>query len=88
MVTSRDGAALHDLLHVILEAPRGLGDALASCRVQGSGAAAEIAAAIHLLNEWASGHLPAAKRSASVDRRLDLIFVNAGWWEPGGFVGF
>jgi exodeoxyribonuclease VII large subunit len=52
LVTSPVGAAIHDLLHGIQRRDPGLRVILAPCRVQGAGAGAEIAAAIHLLNEW------------------------------------
>src|SRR6266511_3528541 len=54
LVTSPTGAALRDVLHVIRRRNPGLEIILAPCRVQGDGAAAEIAAAIVLLNKWAA----------------------------------
>jgi len=78
VVTSRDGAALHDVLHMIERRHAGLEILLANCRVQGQGAAEEIACAINLLNDWAAGKLPLGKRSAFVDRRLDLILITRG----------
>ncbi|MCI0747761.1 MAG: exodeoxyribonuclease VII large subunit [Verrucomicrobia subdivision 3 bacterium] len=70
LVTSETGAAIRDVLHVIERRQPSLQITLAACRVQGAGAAEEIAAAIRLLNEW----------SAEVDgsRRLDLILVTRG----------
>jgi exodeoxyribonuclease VII large subunit len=52
LVTSPTGAAIRDVLHVIERRNPGLELILAPCRVQGEGAALEIAAAIRLLNEF------------------------------------
>jgi len=52
LVTSPTGAAIRDVLHVIERRNPALEIILAPCRVQGDGAAAEIAAAIRLLNEF------------------------------------
>ena len=52
LVTSPTGAAIRDVLHVVQRRNPGLEIVLASCRVQGTGAALEIAAAIGLLNEF------------------------------------
>ena len=52
LVTSPTGAAIRDVLHVVHRRNPALEIILAPCRVQGDGAAAEIAAAIRLLNEW------------------------------------
>lgn len=52
VVTSPTGAALRDVLHVVQRRHPGLALVLAPCRVQGAEAAAEIAAAIALLNEF------------------------------------
>src|SRR5215469_12014093 len=52
LVTSPTGAAIRDVLHVIQRRNPGLEIILASARVQGDGAAKEIAGAIRLLNEW------------------------------------
>jgi len=70
VVTSPTGAALRDVLHVIARRNPAIEVVLAPCRVQGEGAAAEIAAAIALLNQWSS-ILPPADR-------LDLILVTRG----------
>lgn len=53
LVTSAFGAAIRDVLHTIQRRNPALRLVLAGCRVQGAGAAQEIAAAIHLLNDWA-----------------------------------
>src|SRR5208337_2184008 len=52
LVTSPTGAAIRDVLHVVARRNPALECILAPCRVQGEGAAAEIAAAICLLNEF------------------------------------
>ncbi|MBI3415058.1 MAG: exodeoxyribonuclease VII large subunit [Verrucomicrobia bacterium] len=67
LVTSLTGAAIRDVLHVIQRRQPGLEIILAPCRVQGAGAAAEIASGIRLLNECA------ARGGA-----LDLILVTRG----------
>ena len=63
LVTSPTGAAIRDVLHVIQRRDPGLEIILAPCRVQGDGAAKEIAEAIRMLNEFGS---------------LDLILVTRG----------
>ena len=52
LVTSPTGAAIRDVLHVVRRRHAGLAIVLAPCRVQGPGAAEEIASAIRLLNEF------------------------------------
>lgn len=67
LVTSPTGAAIRDVLHVIERRHPGLEIILASCRVQGQGAADEIVCSIALLNQWAAcGH------------GLDVILVTRG----------
>jgi exodeoxyribonuclease VII large subunit len=63
LVTSPTGAAIRDVLHVVQRRNPGLEIILAPCRVQGDGAAAEIAEAVKLLNEFGS---------------LDLILITRG----------
>ncbi|PWU16716.1 MAG: exodeoxyribonuclease VII large subunit [Verrucomicrobia bacterium] len=63
LVTSPTGAAIRDVLHVIGRRNPSLEIILVPCRVQGQGAAEEIAAAIRLLNEFG---------------RLDLILITRG----------
>jgi len=58
------------VLHVVARRQPGLEIVLAPCRVQGEGAALEVAAAIRLLNEWHAKQPPAAG--------LDLILVTRG----------
>lgn len=69
LITSPVGAAIRDVIHAIERRDPGLRVVLAPCRVQGPGAAQEIAAAVHLLNEWALANGPT---------RLDLIVVTRG----------
>jgi exodeoxyribonuclease VII large subunit len=81
LVTSTTGAAIRDVLHVIQRRNPALEIILAPCRVQGEGAAAEIAAAIRLLNEYharqSTGHSPQAT-VRSLQSGLDLILVTRG----------
>jgi exodeoxyribonuclease VII large subunit len=67
IVTSATGAALRDVLHVIGRRYAGLNLVLAPARVQGTGAAAEIAAGVAMLNRWAHQGAP-----------LDVILVTRG----------
>ena len=60
LVTSPTGAAIRDVLHVVQRRNPALEIILAPCRVQGDGAAEEIAAAIRLLNEFSVGRCRAA----------------------------
>src|SRR5882724_4366452 len=64
LVTSPTGAAIRDVLHVIERRNPALEIILAPCRVQGTGAALEIAEAIRMLNEFNSS--------------FDLILVTRG----------
>lgn len=73
LVTSPTGAAIRDVLHVIQRRNPALEIILAPCRVQGDGAAAEIAAAIRLLNEFAAPGQASARRP-----KLDLILITRG----------
>jgi exodeoxyribonuclease VII large subunit len=69
LVTSPTGAAIRDVLHVVRRRNPGLEIILAPCRVQGDGAAREIAAAIRLLNEF---QIP------NPEFPIDLILVTRG----------
>jgi exodeoxyribonuclease VII large subunit len=73
IVTSPTGAALHDVLHAVRRRDPSLELVLAPSRVQGQGAAEEIAAAIELLNELDAQGDKRAKQPA-----LDLILVTRG----------
>src|SRR5215468_5248076 len=70
LVTSPTGAAIRDILNVVERRNRSLEILLAPCKVQGAGAAEEIAAAIRLLNEY-----QLRSRGGS---ELDLILVARG----------
>jgi exodeoxyribonuclease VII large subunit len=69
LVTSPTGAAIRDVLHVIQRRNPSLEIILAPCRVQGDGAAREIAEAIRLLNEF--NQQPATSN-------LELILITRG----------
>jgi exodeoxyribonuclease VII large subunit len=69
LVTSPTGAAIRDVLHVIQRRHPALEIVLAPCRVQGDGAAKEIAEAIRTLNEL--NQQPATSN-------LELILVTRG----------
>lgn len=71
LVTSPTGAAIRDVLHVVERRNPGLEMVLVPCRVQGEGAAAEIAEAIRELNEFSQS--PPAGQAP-----LDLIFITRG----------
>lgn len=73
LVTSPTGAAIKDVLHVVQRRNPALQLVLAPCRVQGEGAAQEIAAAIGLLNEF-----NARLQSRGDAAALDLILVTRG----------
>ena len=55
LVTSPTGAAIRDVLHVIQRRQPGLEIIFVPCRVQGEGAAAEVARAVRLLNDFSAG---------------------------------
>ncbi|HEY1790930.1 MAG TPA: exodeoxyribonuclease VII large subunit [Verrucomicrobiae bacterium] len=81
LVTSPTGAAIRDVLHVIRRRNPGLEIILMPCRVQGDGAAREIASAIQLLNEFSLSpgqKAPGLFASPPVERKLDLILVTRG----------
>jgi len=90
LVTSPTGAAIRDVLHVIQRRNPGLEIILAPCRVQGDGAAEEIAGAIRLLNEFSRG---SSRREEALTKfgfsnlslltpaatgKLDLILITRG----------
>ena len=85
LVTSPTGAAIRDVLHVIQRRNPGLEIILAPCRVQGDGAAAEIAKAIRTLNEFQSKVQGPRSKVAAAEtpldfghETLDLILVTRG----------
>ncbi len=71
IVTSPTGAAIRDVLHVIQRRNPALEIILAPCRVQGDGAAREIAEAIRSLNEFQSA---IGNRQSAID----LILITRG----------
>jgi exodeoxyribonuclease VII large subunit len=79
LVTSPTGAAIRDVLHVVRRRNPGLEIILAPCRVQGDGAAAEIAEAIKSLNRYnvESLHRSPIQR-INESTNLDLILVTRG----------
>jgi exodeoxyribonuclease VII large subunit len=85
LVTSPTGAAIRDVLHVVQRRNPGLEIILAPCRVQGEGAAEEIAAAIRTLNEWHKAQTGSsrcddrtAQRAVPANEGIDLILVTRG----------
>jgi exodeoxyribonuclease VII large subunit len=79
LVTSPSGAAIQDVAHVIQRRQASLEVLLVPCRVQGQGAAFELAEAIRLLNLWSEGC--AGRRNAALEegaRKLDLILITRG----------
>jgi len=70
LVTSPTGAAIRDVLHVVQRRNPGLAIILAPCRVQGQGAAEEIAEAVAMLNDLHAAGDP--------HHALDLILVTRG----------
>src|SRR5213079_1558325 len=89
LVTSPTGAAIRDVLHVIQRRNPNLEIIFVPCRVQGEGAAEEIAAAIRRLNKFAqvvesvNRLIVESECSSAVQRfndstRLDLILITRG----------
>jgi exodeoxyribonuclease VII large subunit len=76
LVTSPTGAAIRDVLHVVQRRNPALEIILVACRVQGDGAAAEIAEAIKTLNRYSVGADPLQPINAST--HLDVILVTRG----------
>jgi exodeoxyribonuclease VII large subunit len=73
LVTSPTGAAIRDVLHVVRRRNPSLQIVLVPCRVQGEGAAREIAAGIRALNQLNQRLL-----TSSPAGRLDLILITRG----------
>ncbi len=74
LVTSPTGAAIRDVLHVVERRNPTLEIILVPCRVQGVGAAEEIAAAIRLLNEFSAAQADGGDGGTAID----LILVTRG----------
>jgi exodeoxyribonuclease VII large subunit len=88
LVTSPTGAAVRDVLHAIQRRNPALEIVLVPCRVQGEGAAGEIASAIGLLNEFHLGAQDSARQKSADGGSglklgiqtggIDLILVTRG----------
>ena len=94
LVTSPTGAAIRDVLHVIARRQPGLEIIFVPCRVQGDGAAGEVARAVRLLNEFSASGAGQVRECESVGVRgknstlshphtlapshLDLILITRG----------
>ena len=94
LVTSPTGAAIRDVLHVIARRQPGLEIIFVPCRVQGEGAAVEVARAVRLLNDFSASGAGQVRGCESVRVRetdaalshaltltpshLDLILVTRG----------
>jgi exodeoxyribonuclease VII large subunit len=76
LVTSPTGAAIRDVIHVIQRRNPALELVLVPCRVQGAGAAGEIAAAIRLLNEFNESR--AREKSSGALPAIDLVLITRG----------
>jgi exodeoxyribonuclease VII large subunit len=81
LVTSPTGAAIRDVLHVIRRRNPSLQIVLAPARVQGDGAAREIANAIRMLNDFNAtldSRLPVRRSFSEGGSTLDLILITRG----------
>jgi exodeoxyribonuclease VII large subunit len=78
LVTSPTGAAIRDVLHVIERRHPALEIILVPARVQGTGAAEEIAAAIRLLNEFSQSQSQGMETPMVKEAGLDLILITRG----------
>ncbi len=89
LVTSPTGAAIRDVLHVIQRRQPGLEIIFVPCRVQGDGAAGEVARAVRMLNQWAGGveglknlrveeSAPSTLQPFNPSTKLDLILITRG----------
>jgi exodeoxyribonuclease VII large subunit len=76
LVTSPTGAAIRDVLHVIERRNPSLEIILVPVRVQGEGAAREIADAVELLNRYSVAPDPIQRPGEST--KLDLILITRG----------
>src|SRR4051812_10030710 len=74
VVTSLNGAAIRDILTILARRTRTVHVVLAPTRVQGEGAGAEIAQAVHLLNEFHKRAL----EDGRTDETIDVIIVGRG----------
>src|SRR5207253_9374044 len=74
VVTSLNGAAIRDILHVISRRTRSVHILIAAARVQGYGASHELVRAIRFLNE----HHQSSLRQGSFDGGIDVMIVGRG----------
>ncbi|HEX8708871.1 MAG TPA: exodeoxyribonuclease VII large subunit [Pyrinomonadaceae bacterium] len=74
VVTSPSGAAIRDILNVLKRRTRTVDVLFAPARVQGTGAALEIARAVELLNE----HHARALSRGRLDETIDVLIVGRG----------
>jgi len=74
VITSPSGAAIRDILNVISRRTRTVNVLFASARVQGDGAAQDIARAIRFLNE----HHARALKDRRLDDGIDVMIVGRG----------
>lgn len=79
LVTSPTGAAIRDVLHVVQRRNPTLEIILAPCRVQGEGAAGEIADAVKLLNSYhVRLETDSSLQQFDHPTKLDLILITRG----------
>src|SRR6266480_2453066 len=76
LVTSPTGAAIRDVLHVVQRRNPGLEIIFVPCRVQGDGAAEEIAEAVKALNRYSVTSFSIQQFNDSTN--LDLILITRG----------
>jgi len=74
VVTSPNGAAIRDILHVISRRTRSVHILIGAARVQGEGASHEIVRAIKFLNE----HHQSSLRQGSFDEGIDVMIIGRG----------
>ncbi|MER3427351.1 MAG: exodeoxyribonuclease VII large subunit [Pyrinomonas sp.] len=74
VVTSPSGAVIHDIMRVLKRRTRTVGILFVPVRVQGEGAAQQIARAIGVLNDY-NRQLIASQRD---DERIDVIIIGRG----------
>ncbi len=85
LVTSPTGAAIRDVLHVIQRRQPGLEIIFVPCRVQGAGAAGEVARAVRLLNAYSAGD---AGQAAEPVRKRESEKVSEASEAPSHFPAF
>ncbi|MEK7831669.1 MAG: exodeoxyribonuclease VII large subunit, partial [Acidobacteriota bacterium] len=78
IVTSADGAALRDILQVLERRNRGVHVIITPVKVQGTGAAREIADAIRLLNQYSKNALVKKTLPTKPGEEIDVIIIGRG----------